>query len=400
MSATARLGGAAPCRFALFAHGFRPFFLFAGVWAVAAMAAWLAALAGAALPPGPLPPVRWHAHEMMAGFVGAAIAGFLLTAVPGWTGRRGYAGAPLLVLVGLFLAARLVLLPGSPVPPPLAAMVALLPLPALFATILPALWRARAPRLFGPPALAALFWAGDALMLAETAGWADDSFAAGRLLALNAALALVGLIGGRIVPSFTLNALRRRGANPPAPPWPWLDRAGTAALVGVLGLDLIAPQTAAAGLAAALAAAAALARLVRWRGLAVIGEPILAVLHLAYLMIPLALGTKAAFLITGAAWAAGWLHLQAIGPIGLMILAVMTRATLGHTGRDLVAPPAAVAAYALVALAAPLRAFGALLLAPVVALTVAGAAWIAAFLLYLAAFAPMQVLPRPDGRPG
>jgi uncharacterized protein involved in response to NO len=384
---------AVPPRLAVFSHGFRPFFLFAGIWAALAMLVWIAALHGAGLPDGPLPIARWHAHEMIAGFIGAAISGFLLTAVPNWTGRRGYAGAPLVLLVGLHLAARIVLLPGSPVPPPLAAVIALLPLPALLLTILPALIKAGSPRLYGPPALVLAFWAGDGLMLAETAGWTAETFAAGQRLALNVALALVGLIGGRIVPSFTLNALRKAGRMPGSPPWPWLDRAGMLALGAVVVADLVAPDSVASGVVAAVAALLALARLARWHGHRTLGQPILWVLHLAYLLVPAALATKAAFLLADAAWASAWLHLQASGAIALMIMAVMTRATLGHTGRDLVAPRLAVLAYVLVLVAAMLRSFGDAVMPYPTALALAAVVWIAAFGLFVLVFAPMLLAP-------
>lgn len=398
--AEARRRTAAAPRMALFSHGFRPFFLFAGIWAVVAMLIWIAALHGARLPDGPLPIARWHGHEMISGFIGAAIAGFLLTAVPNWTGRRGYAGTPLALLAGLYLAARLALLPGSPVAAPVAAAIGLLPVPALLLTILPALVKTGSPRLFGPPALVLAFWVGDALMLAEVAGWTADTFAAGQRLALNVALALVGLIGGRIVPSFTLNALRKAGQAPGSPPWPWIDRAGMVALGAVVVVDLIVPDSASSGAVAAIAALLALARLVRWRGHETLGQPILWVLHLAYLLIPAALATKAAFLLADAAWASAWLHLQASGAIALMILAVMTRATLGHTGRDLVAPRAAVVAYALLLGAALLRSFGGAVMPYPTALALAALAWIVAFALFLFGFAPMLVAPAPrrEGR--
>jgi uncharacterized protein involved in response to NO len=393
MTASAQPAQSAGPRFALFSHGFRPFFLFAGIWAVLAMLVWIATLHGAWLPAGPLPVARWHAHEMIAGFIGAAIAGFLLTAVPNWTGRRGYAGAPLALLIGLHLAARIALLPGSPVPPPLAAVIALLPLPALLMTILPALIRAGSPRLCGPPALVLPFWAGDALMLAETAGWTAETFAAGQRLALNVALALVGLIGGRIVPSFTLNALRKAGRMPASPPWPWIDRAGMLALGAVVMADLVAPDSAMSGAIAAVAALLALARLARWHGHATLGQPILWVLHLAYLLIPAALATKAVFLLADATWASAWLHLQSSGAIALMILAVMTRAALGHTGRELVAPRLAIVAYVLVPIAGALRSFGDAVMPYLTALALAAAVWIAAFALFVLVFAPMLVAP-------
>lgn len=385
---------------ALLGHGFRPFFLLAGLCAVLPMAAWLAALHGVVPSGGLLPMPLWHAHEMIAGFVGAAMCGFLLTAVPNWTGRPGYAGLPLAGLVGLFLAARAVLLPGLGLPGWLAASVGLLPLPGLLLLVLPALVRARNPRLFGPWALVWLFWAGDLLMLGDAAGWWPGTFAAGRLLALDAALALVGLIGGRIVPAFTLNALRRRGIAAGPAPWPWLDGAGNLALLAVVAVDLAWPGSAVAGGVSALAGLLAAARLSRWHGARTLGEPILWVLHLGYGLLALVLGVKAAHLLGGAGWAAHWLHLQGAGAIGLMILAVMTRATLGHTGRDLRAPPAAVAGYVLVPLAACLRAFGPLAVDPGLAHGLAGLCWMAAFGLFLAGFAPMLLSPRPDGKPG
>lgn len=386
---------------ALFGHGFRPFFLLAGLWAPLGVGLWLAVLAGLELPEGPLPLPLWHAHEMLAGFVGAALTGFLLTAVPNWTGRPGYAGWPLVGLVGLFVAARLALLPGSPVPTGWAAPLALAPLPATLLLLLPALVAARAARLFGPPLLVLGFWTGDLLMLGEIAGWWAEGWATGQLLAANVALLLVGLIGGRIIPAFTLNALRKAGRPAVPQPLPGLDRAAILALAGVVVGDLLAPGSLWAGGIAAGAAVLVALRLSRWHGGRTLDQPILWVLHLAYGLVALALLTKAASLLAGAGWAMQWLHLQGAGALALMILAVMTRASLGHTGRDLVASAGTVAAYALVVLAALSRAFGPMLtdhrLAP---LALAGLFWLSAFGLFLWIYAPMLLTPRPDGKPG
>ncbi|GAA0568078.1 NnrS family protein [Craurococcus roseus] len=387
---------------ALFAYGFRPFFLLAGGWAPLVVALWVAGIVGLGVPDGPLPLVRWHAHEMLAGFVGAAMIGFVLTAVPNWTARRGYAGAPLVALVALFVAGRLALLPGSPVPAGLAAPLALSALPATLLLVLPALLGAGNARLFGPPLLVLGFWAGDLLMLGEAAGWwRGETWRAGQLLSADVALVLVGLIGGRIIPSFTLNALRKTDRPAEPKPLPGVDVAAVLSLVAVALVDLAAPGGALAGGVAALAAALAAVRLSRWHGLRTLGRPILWVLHLAYAFVPLALATKAAWLLAGAPWAAHWLHLQGAGALAMMILAVMTRATLGHTGRDLAASPATVLAYVLLALAALSRAFG-----PALAgggpepLALAGALWIAAFALFLWVYAPILLRPRPDGKPG
>ena len=335
-------GAAAGRGFALFAYGFRPFFLLAGIWAVLGVALWVAALAGLPVPPGggPLPLPRWHAHEMLAGFVGAALSGFVLTAVPNWTGRRGYAGAPLVGVFGLYLAGRLALLPGSPGPVAVAAPLALLALPALVGLVLPALVKARSARLLGPPAVVLVFWAGDLLMLGEAAGWWGGGAATwrmGQLLSANAALMLVGLIGGRIIPSFTLNALRKAGRPAEPRPLPGVDRAAVLSLLGVVLVDLVAPDSLAAGLVAGLAAVLVALRLSRWHGLRTLGQPILWVLHLAYAFLLLTLATKSVWLLAAAPWAAHWLHLQGAGALALMILAVMTRAILGQPGRELVA---------------------------------------------------------------
>ena len=387
--------------FALFDQGLRPFFLMAGLWAPAGVALWLAALAGLGLPEGPLPMARWHAHEMLAGFVGAAVTGFLLTAVPNWTGEAPCAGRPLLLLAGLFLAGRLALLPGSPVPIGLAAPLALAALPAALLMLAPAVWKARRVRFAGPPLLALLVWTGDLLMLGEAAGWwPGATWAAGQLLMLDVALLLVGLIGGRIISAFTRNALGKAGRPVEMQPLPGVDAASIAALAVMAPVDLVVPGGMLAGIVAAVAAVLVALRLSRWYGLRTLDQPILWVLHLAYAFLPLSLAVKAAWLLAGAPWASAWLHLQGAGALALMILAVMTRATLGHTGRPLVAAPATVAAYALLALAAVVRGFWPALGGGVGTLAVAGALWIAAFVLFLAVHAPMLLMPRVDGKPG
>ncbi|WP_372623112.1 NnrS family protein [Falsiroseomonas sp.] len=387
---------------ALFAHGFRPFFLMAAVVAPVAVGVWALALAGLTLPDGPLPPMRWHAHELLAGFVAAAMIGFLMTAIPNWTGRRGYSGPPLIVLASLFLAARFAMLPGSPVPISVAAVLALAPLPATLLLVLPALVKAKSPRLFGPPALVLLFWSGQVMMLAEEAGWwMTPGWATGQMLMANMALLLVVLIGGRIVPSFTLNALRKTPRPAEARPLPGVDRGAILAVAAVAAVDVAAPGGVPAGLVAVVAAALVALRLSRWHGQRTLRWPILWVLHLAYALIPLALAVKAVSLLTGAAWASAWLHLQLVGPVALMIVAVMTRATLGHTGRTLVAAPATVAAYVLLPAAALLRAFGGVPGEDALpGLVAAAICWVAAFVLVLAVHAPMLLGPRPDGKAG
>lgn len=386
-------------RIALFAQGFRPFFLLAALWAVLAVALWIGVLHGLAWNHALLSPAQWHAHEMIAGFIGAALSGFLLTAIPNWTSRPAYGGWPLALPVAGYVLARFALLPGAPLPADAAAVIALLPLPLLLATVAPALIRAGTPRLFGPPALVLGFWAGQVLMIGDAAGWWGGTFGAGALLSLNIALALVGLVGGRIVPAFTMNALRKAGRPQELKPIPRVDQAGMVALLAVAAVDLVAPGGVVAGCVAALAALLAALRLSRWHGLKTGFSPILLVLHLAFAMLPVALAVKALHLLAGAGFAAGWLHLQAVGAVALMILAVMPRAAMGHTGREIAHTVPLLLAWGLLPLAAATRAFGpAVLHAHAHAL--AGLLWLAAFALFLLSLAPVLLLRRPDGKPG
>jgi uncharacterized protein involved in response to NO len=179
-----------------------------------------------------------------------------------------------------------------------------------------------------------------------------------------------------------------------------VDRGAILAVAAVAVVDAVAPGSVAAGLVAALAAVLVALRLSRWHGLRTLRWPILWVLHLAYALIPLALAVKAAALLAGAPWAAAWLHLQLAGAVALMILAVMSRATLGHTGRALIAAPMTVAAYLLLLAAALLRGFaGAVAGDPLPVLAAAALCWVAAFALFLVVYAPMLLGPRADGKP-
>src|SRR3954447_1947273 len=173
-------------RLPLFSQGFRPFFLLAGLVAAGVILAWVAALHGANLPNEPFLLPFWHAHEMLAGFIGAAMMGFLLTAIPNWLGRPGYGGPPLAFAALVFLLARAALAPGSPVPLGVGAVLDLLPIPLVSLWCAPALIRSGRPRLLGAPALVLAFWGADLLMVSEPAGWWEaDTWDAGKLLALD-----------------------------------------------------------------------------------------------------------------------------------------------------------------------------------------------------------------------
>ncbi len=396
--------GAPPARkpgFALFAYGFRPFFWATGAYALIGICAWLWIFATGALPLPGQPALLWHGHEMVYGFVGAAIAGFLLTAVPSWTGARGFAGLPLVLLATVWLAGRAAFAAAAVLPPALVAACELAFIPALACLLAPPLLRARnrnTPLLL----VLAAFWLADACFLYALARGDVALARTALLVAVDVILLLVTVIGGRIVPVFTANALRGRGQPADIRGSRWTDGAAIGAMAAIVLADMRAPWHPAAGAAAALAAVAQAWRLAGWRSLQTAKEPLVWSLHLAYAWLPAGLAMKAVHLLTGASWAAHWLHALTIGVAASMILAVMTRAALGHTGRPLAAARPIAAAYLLLCLATVARVFAPRLATANYAGTVmvAGALWAAAFALFLAVYTPILMRPRADGRPG
>jgi len=388
-------------RYTPFAYGFRPFFLAAGTWAIVAIAAWAFLLRAGGAPFGALAPMLWHGHEMLYGFIGAAIGGFLLTAVPSWTGTRGFAGAPLALLAALWLAGRLAFAAAGFLPVALVAALELAYLPALAFLIGRSLLRER-NRNFPMLVIVAVLWGVDAAFLrsafAGNFGAADLALRAG----IGLVLLLVTIIGGRIVPAFTANALRSRGKAADIRHWKPVEVAAIGAMALAVIVDAAAPLSTAAGAVAALAALAQAIRLAGWRSLRTLDDPIVWVLHAAYAWLPLGLALKAVHHLAGAPWAAQWLHALTIGAAATMILAVMTRASLGHTGRPLVVGRSIAVAYGLLLLAALLRTFGPFLLPLSYLATVESAAlaWIAAFAIFVVVYAPILTRERADGKPG
>lgn len=385
----------------LLRYGFRPFFLGAGLVAMLLIPWWAASYAfGIPLATG-WPPTLWHGHEMLFGFIVAAIAGFLLTAVPSWTGARGFAGRPLALLAGLWLLGRVAVATSRLWPPPVVTALDLAFLPALAALVLPPLVRARNRNTPLLAVLAAL-WAADAAFYWGLYHRNDGASLHALVLGIDIVLLLVTVIGGRIVPAFTASALKQHAGPGALRAWPGASELAIGSMIAVVLSDLLVPDGRIAGVIAALAAAAQAARLAQWRTLKTLRQPIVWVLHIAYAWLPIGLALKAAALLTGAATAAFWLHALTIGAAATMILAVMTRASLGHTGRPLVVDPVIGLAYLLLTAAALVRVFGLAVLGidyPEVILT-AAFLWTAAFVLFTWIYAPMLLAPRVDGKPG
>lgn len=386
---------------ALFSYGFRPFFLLAGTFAVLAIPAWLVIYASGVAPLGAMPAQYWHAHEMVFGFIAAAIAGFLLTAVPSWTGERGFAGQALVWLAVSWLLARFAFAGACVLPLWLLTLSELSFLPALVLLLAPPLTRARNRNT---PLLAVLgaLWICDAVFL--IALWRHEPALAVRALhvAIDVILTLVTVIGGRIVPPFTSNALRRRGERSDIVSHPWLERAIVLAMVAVTVVDGVRPDSATAGWLAAVVAVAQALRLSGWRSFRTRGDAVLWILHVGYAWLPIGFALKALWLLAGVGWAASWLHALTMGALATMILAVMTRVALGHTGRPLVVRTSIAVAYLLLSGGVLVRVIGPAI-APssyLTVLVVSGSLWTIAFALYLMVYAPILTRARVDGKPG
>ena len=382
---------------AILGYGFRPFFLLAGLHATFAIPLWIVLLQGADMAQMPLPAQTWHAHEMLFGFITAAVSGFLLTAIPSWTNRRGYAGAPLAALVTAWLLGRIAMTAPLGLPPWLGAVLDLAFLPLLVFMVLPALLRSGNRRNLIFIGLLALLFASN--LYFHLQGGAST---APLLLGLNVMLFMLTMLGGRIVPAFTSAGLKQRGLDVRIRRFQPLDRAVLLAAGAVLVFDLFVAGSRFAGLVAALAAALLAAQLAQWQGLRTRQVPLLWVLHLGYGWLPACLALKAAWLFGVPIASSSWLHALTVGAFATMILGVMSRAALGHTGRELVAPGGAVSAYLLITGAAITRVFVPLLAPSAVALatTLAGLMWTLAFGLFVVTYAPILWRPRVDGRPG
>lgn len=371
----------------LFSYGFRPFFLGGAIWACVTMALWILSLSGQIEIATAYGLYAWHAHEMLFGFGSAILAGFFLTAVPNWTGRLPVSGWPLAGLFSLWCLGRLAMLfPG---------VIGALPAAMLDALFLPALLIISAREI-----IAGKQWKnlkvliGLGVLTAANLGFHYETIAIGApdyasRFGISAYIALVCVIGGRIIPSFTRNWLAKQGATRFPAPFDRFD------MITILGAAIalftwsVAPETRITAAACGVAAALHIVRLYRWRGWTTTGETLVTILHIAYLFVPLGF-------VAIAAAALGWIdrasamHVLTVGTMSAMMLAVMTRATRGHTGRQLTASKVTNLCYAAILLCALVRPLSAILPAHLdLIYASAGLLWLFAYGLYLIEYGPM-----------
>ena len=380
--------------FALFALGFRPFYLLAALTAAISLPVWVAQFFGVLPVAGFVTGITWHTHEMVFGFAVAVITGFLFTAVRSWTGLATPSGGTLAALAGLWLLGRIAMLTG---PGWFAAIADVAFLPAIAWYLWQPLQRTRSRNRFLVAIVATLAVINLLFHLAHSgilALYPVTLMQVGLMLVL----VLVAIMGGRVIPAFTRNAVRSARVRSVK----GLDACALASLIAAL-LSWLAglPEWLVAVLALAAAVVNAL-RLWSWDPWATRAQPILWILHLSYAWIPLGL-VVLALAVTGVAGSTALaMHAFGVGAIGGMIIGMMTRTARGHTGRALHVCDIEVVAYGFVHLAALMRVVLPLVWpqAYTAALVGSAAFWSVAFALYCIVYWPVLARPRIDGKPG
>lgn len=377
---------------ALFAYGFRPFFLAAGAWAAFGILLWLPQYLGDITIPTRFGALDWHIHEMLYGYVAAAMAGFLLTAIPNWTGRLPVNGLPLAALAGLWLAGRVAVLFSATIGGVLAAVIDVSFLAVLAAVAGREILAGQNWRNLRVLIVLGVLIAGNIVFHAEVLRQGAADY--GVRIGIGAVMLMITLIGGRIVPSFTNNWLARQSPGRMPVPFSRYDGVTIAASALALAAWIALPLHEATGALLLFAGLLQSFRLARWAGERTVSDRLVLVLHVGYFFVPLGFLLLGASAFAGAVPASAGIHAWTAGAIGLMTLAVMTRATLGHTGQALQARPATQTIYVLIVVAALLR-IAAAFLGSILLVKIAGTLWIAGFGGFVLLYAPLLARRKP-----
>jgi uncharacterized protein involved in response to NO len=377
---------------AVLSYGFRPFFLLGSIWAGIEVLAWLPMFYGELSLATAFSPRDWHVHEMLFGYVPAIVAGFLLTAIPNWTGRLPLQGRPLLGLVVVWVAGRIAVLLSGEIGWLAASVIDVAFLALMAAAVAREVVVGKSWRNLKIVALLGLLAGANLAFHVEAhfEGIAQYASRAG----IAVVIMMITVIGGRIIPSFTRNWLMRRPAGRLPAPFGRFDEFCMMLSGVALALWVVAPDDAATGAALLSAGVFNTLRLVRWAGERTAGDRLVLILHVGFAFVPLGF-LFGAFTTFGVAPPSAGIHAWTVGGVGLMTLAVMSRASLGHTGRALTASPALQAIYAVAAIAAVARICAAV--EPqwgVTLLHVAAFGWALAFLGFAGLYAPLLCLPK------
>lgn len=366
----------------------RPFFLLASAWAIIVMALFMPVLAGHLVLPSAFAPIEWHVHELLFGYLGAIITGYVLTAVPNWSGRLPVVGTPLLWFVALWLAGRVAVLVSSRIGASLAGAIDMTFLLMLGFVIAREIIVGRNTRNLKILAVVMMLIIANALFHLEVMGGISAGY--GARLGIAAAVFLIMLVGGRIVPSFTRNWLVRGTPGRLPKAFGSFDVVVLAVSAPTLLMWVLAPQAKPTAIALLAAALFNLVRLARWAGDRTTSEPLVVIMHVAFAFVPIgfvlvALGIYRPDIIAQS----GALHGWTVGAIGLMTLAIMSRTILSHTRRSLTARWPLVSVYAAAFIAALARITAAFGAGQQIMLYVAAFAWIGAFSGFLVLNGPL-----------
>jgi uncharacterized protein involved in response to NO len=383
----------------ILALGFRPFFLLAALIAAAAVPLWLLIYQGILKPVSHLPPTIWHGHEMVFGFAVAVIAGFLLTAASNWTGRRTATGLGLGALTLLWIAGRAAILVGEGLPSWLVIGIDVAFLPIVAVVLAVPLLAAGNRRNVAFPVLLAILGLINLSIHLGGIGAIDWHPSRGLRVAIDLVLLMIGVLGGRVIPSFTKNAIPQARVNP-------CPKASVLALLSLAAMGVAEVATANPTVTGSVALAAGMINALRMRGwgsAATLRTPILWILHAGYGWLAIGLILRGLAELTDVIPLDAGIHALTLGAIGSMIIGMMSRVALGHTGRSIAPGPLTIAAYWLVNAAALLRVVFALTrddTLRTVSMMGSGALWSLAFVLFIIVYWPILSRPRADGRAG
>jgi uncharacterized protein involved in response to NO len=390
---------------AFFSYGFRPFFLAAGCYAPIAILDWLGVLAGWWSSPNPASPIWWHGHEMVFGWALAAVCGFLLTAIPSWSSSRPVTGTALAFLWGLWLLGRAGMWFSTSLPSGVGAALDLLLIPGLLWFVLPPIYRSQQPRHYVFPVFLLVLWVADLLSLLPYTNVWPDRATTGLYLGTYVMITMLTIIGGRVVPNFTRGALRAKGKEEEVRTSGAISKAAILGVIFALTIDLVVRNRPSAstlvlvnGWAALLVAVLLILRARGWRFRETWNNPLLWILHVGQGWLIVAFAARGVSILTGWIPPSAAFHAMGAGAMAAMILAFMTRAPLGHTGRPLRASRATTLAYLLVIAAGAARVLSPLLAGSLQlsGFVVAGGLLMAAYAIYVVEYFP--VLTRPAVR--
>jgi uncharacterized protein involved in response to NO len=379
---------------ALLSYGFRPFFLAGATYAGLGILIWLPLFSGDITIPTAFSPLDWHIHEMLYGYLPAVVTGFLLTAIPNWTGRLPLQGGPLAVLVLAWIAGRVAVWFSSMIGALVGGLIDVLFLFLVFVATTREVVSGRNWRNLPPIFIVLIFLIGNVIFHVED--YETGTAELGTHVGIAAAVALISLIGGRVIPSFTHNWLARENPGRLPVPFGRFDIAVLALSLIALAVWIANPTWTYTGALMLAAGVAHAVRLGRWAGDRSLRDCLVLILHVGYAFVPIGfLLLAGAILFPQTIPSSAGIHAWTAGAIGTMTLAIMTRASLGHTGQPLAAGSLTQTIYAAVLIAALLRVAAAFETgAEAVLLEAAGIAWITAFWLFAAGYGPLLSRPR------